>query len=91
VLPTRLRHEVRALSGSVESFGEAAHRSTRGAHDAGQSLPRRGRGRLRLPVRERGATAAGRAPTTWSPPTGAGTSSPTTSIATTGAASASTG
>ena len=33
----------------------------------------------------------GSSPTAWSPPTGAGTSSPTTSIATTGAASASTG
>ena len=92
VLPTRLRHEVRALSGSVESFGggrtpvdpEVLMTLARACRDEveagfGYSAP--------------GATCdgGGSSPTAWSPPTGAGTSSPTTSIATTGAASASTG
>ncbi|RZS34430.1 HTH domain-containing protein [Herbihabitans rhizosphaerae] len=92
VLPIRLRHEVRALSDSVESFGggrtpvdpEALMTLARACRDeveAGFAYPSGGEVRQRRVEPYR----------LWSPPTGAGTCSPTTSIARTGAAFASTG
>lgn len=91
VLPTRLRHEVRALSGSVESFDGGR---TPVDPEVLMTLARACRDEVEAASTTRpGARCdgGGSSPTAWSPPTGAGTSSPTTSIATTGAASASTG
>lgn len=91
VLPTRLRHEVRALSGSVESFGGGR---TPVDPEVLMTLARACRDEVEAASTTRlGARCDGGGPSliAWSPPTGAGTSSPTTSIATTGAASVSTG
>jgi predicted DNA-binding transcriptional regulator YafY len=94
VLPTRLRHDVRALARSVESFGGGRApidrevlltlaRACRDEVEAGFDYP------SATPPARRPAGASSR--TAWSPPTGGGTCWPTTWTGTTGAASGSTG
>ena len=87
VLPAGCAHEVRALSrrggrpsagGRVEVDAEMPCLLARACRDeVGSSFD--------YTAGRRGADGAGSSPTAWSPPTGAGTCSPTTSTATTGA------
>ena len=94
VMPPRLRRRVEALRTATvpASLDRRARRSTRGAHRRRAGLPGRRAAGVRLRRRATGrARSATSSRSGWCRSAGAGTSSPTTCTATTGAASASTG